>query len=100
MNAPVAHAPLPASLLSALAERFGTRFSSAAAVRDHHGRDESPYAPMPPDAVVFVESTEEVAAVVQLAAALRVPVIPYGAGTSIEGHLWPSRAASRSTCPG
>ena len=85
-----ARCPCSASCLAplrALAERFGTRFSAAAAVRDHHGRDESPYAPMPPDAVVFVESTEEVAAVVQLAAALRVPVIPYGVGTSIEGHL-------------
>ncbi len=87
MNAPAVHAPLPASLISALGERFGARFSATAAVRDHHGRDESPYAPMPPDAVVFVESTDEVAAVVGLAAAHRVPVIPYGVGSSIEGHL-------------
>ena len=87
MNAPVSHAPLPASLVSALAERFGARFSVAAAVREHHGRDESPYAPLPPDAVVFVESTEEVATIVQLAAAHRVPVIAYGVGSSIEGHL-------------
>ena len=87
MNAPVSHAPLPAALVSALGDRFGTRFSLAAAVREHHGRDESPYAPMPPDAVVFVESTEEVAAIVQVAAAHRVPVIAYGAGTSIEGHI-------------
>ena len=56
-------------------------------MREHHGRDESPYAPIPPDAVVFAESTDDVAAVVQLAAAYRVPVIPYGVGSSIEGHL-------------
>ena len=87
MNAPVSHAALPAALVCALGDRFGTRYSSAAAVREHHGRDESPYAPMPPDAVVFVESTEEVAAIVQLAAAHRVPVIAYGVGSSIEGHL-------------
>jgi D-lactate dehydrogenase (cytochrome) len=87
MNATAAHASFPAALATALGERFGTRFTVAAAVRDHHGRDESPYAPMPPDAVVFVESTDEVAAIVQLAAAHRVPVIPYGVGTSIEGHL-------------
>jgi D-lactate dehydrogenase (cytochrome) len=87
MNAPAAHAPFPASLAAALGERFGPRFSAAAAVREHHGRDESPYAPMPPDAVVFVESTDEVATIVQLAAAHRVPVIPYGVGSSIEGHL-------------
>jgi len=87
MNAPASHSPLPATLLSALGERFGSRLSVTAAVREHHGRDESPYAPMPPDAVVFVESTEEVASIVQLAAAHRVPVIPYGVGSSIEGHL-------------
>ncbi len=87
MNAPASHAPLPPTLVHALAERFGARFSTAAGVRDHHGRDESPYAPMPPDAVVFAESTDDVAAVVVLAAAHRVPVIPYGVGSSIEGHL-------------
>jgi D-lactate dehydrogenase (cytochrome) len=87
MNAPASHAPLPASLATALAARFGDRYSVAAAVREHHGRDESPYAPLPPDAVVFAESTDDVAAVVQLAAAHRVPVIPYGVGSSIEGHL-------------
>jgi D-lactate dehydrogenase (cytochrome) len=87
MNAPASHAPLPPALAEALAKRFGERFSTAAGVRDHHGRDESPYAPMPPDAVVFAESTADVAAVVVLAAAHRVPVIPYGVGSSIEGHL-------------
>ena len=87
MNAPASHAPLPPALAEALAKRFGERFSTAAGVRDHHGRDESPYAPMPPDAVVFAESTDDVAAVVVLAAAHRVPVIPYGVGSSIEGHL-------------
>ena len=87
MNAPASHAPLPPTLVHALTERFGARFSTATGVRDHHGRDESPYAPMPPDAVVFAESTDDVAAVVVLAAAHRVPVIPYGVGSSIEGHL-------------
>ncbi|MEG1833199.1 MAG: FAD-linked oxidase C-terminal domain-containing protein [Burkholderiaceae bacterium] len=87
MNAPTSATPLPASLTQALHARFGARFSTAAAVREHHGRDESPYAPLPPDAVVFVESSEEVAAVVRLCAAHRVPVIPYGAGSSLEGHL-------------
>jgi D-lactate dehydrogenase (cytochrome) len=87
MNAPASHAPLAPVLVHALTERFGTRFSTAAGVRDHHGRDESPYAPMPPDAVVFAESNDDVVAVVRLAAAHRVPVIPYGVGSSIEGHL-------------
>jgi D-lactate dehydrogenase (cytochrome) len=87
MNAPASHAPLPRTLIEALATRFGARFSTAAGVRDHHGRDESPYAPMPPDAVVFADSTDDVVAVVLLAAAHRIPVIPYGVGSSIEGHL-------------
>jgi D-lactate dehydrogenase (cytochrome) len=87
MNAPASHAPLPPALADALRQRFEQRFTTAAAAREHHGRDESPYAPMLPDAVVFAESTEEVAAVMQLAAAHRVPVIAYGVGSSIEGHL-------------
>jgi D-lactate dehydrogenase (cytochrome) len=87
MNAPASHAPLPPTLVYALTQRFGARFSTATGVRDHHGRDESPYAPMPPDAVVFAESTDDVVAIVVLAAAHRVPVIPYGVGSSIEGHL-------------
>jgi D-lactate dehydrogenase (cytochrome) len=55
-------------------------------VREQHGRDESPFDVPPPDAVVFCESTADVAAAVALAAA-RVPVIPYGVGSSLEGHL-------------
>ncbi len=66
---------------------FGDRLSTADAVREHHGRDESPYPPMPPDAVVFAQSTEEVAALVSLCSRHRVPLIPYGVGTSLEGHL-------------
>ena len=78
---------LPDTLLHALRERFRDRCSSAAAVCEQHGRDESTYPVTPPEAVVFCESTAEVAAVVALAAAHAVPVIPYGTGTSLEGHL-------------
>jgi D-lactate dehydrogenase (cytochrome) len=87
MNAPASHAPLPDALADALHQRFGQRFTTAAAAREHHGRDESPYAPMLPDAVVFAESTDDVAFVVQQAMAHRTPVIAYGVGSSIEGHL-------------
>jgi D-lactate dehydrogenase (cytochrome) len=80
-------APLPDSLREALAARFGSRFSTAAAVRLQHGRDESSYPPAPPDAVVFAESTEEVSAIAALCHAQRVPMIAYGTGTSLEGHL-------------
>jgi D-lactate dehydrogenase (cytochrome) len=57
------------------------------AVREQHGRDESPFDVPPPEVVVFCESTEDVAAVVKLADEHAVPVIPYGAGSSLEGHL-------------
>ncbi len=87
MNAPAERPPLQKTLADALANRFGPRFSTAAAVREHHGKDESSFAPMPPDAVVFVESTEEVAATVALCHRHRTPVIAYGTGTSLEGHL-------------
>lgn len=79
--------PVPAAMLEALRARFGDRCSTAAAVREQHGRDESPFPVTPPDAVVFCESTDEVAAVVKLAAEHAVPVIPYGVGSSLEGHL-------------
>ena len=94
MNAPATPAavqpagkPLPAAFMQALQQRFGSRVSTAQAIRDHHGRDESPYAPMLPDAVVFAGSTDDEVAVVSLCAQYRVPLIPYGVGTSIKGHL-------------
>lgn len=79
--------PVPAEMLAGLREHFGERCSTAAAVCDQHGRDESTYPTTPPDAVVFCESTSEVAAVVALAAQHAVPVIPFGVGSSLEGHL-------------
>jgi D-lactate dehydrogenase (cytochrome) len=79
--------PLPAAMLDVLRHRFGERCSTAAAVREQHGRGESVYDAQPPDAVVFCESTAEVAFVVQQAATHAVPVIPFGVGSSLEGHL-------------
>ncbi|MBS0444893.1 MAG: FAD-binding protein [Proteobacteria bacterium] len=79
--------PLPPEALAALRERFGERCSTAQAVREQHGRDESPFDVRPPDVVVYCESTEEVAAVVQIADRHAVPVIPFGTGSSLEGHL-------------
>ena len=79
--------PMSAAMSDALRARFGERFVTSLAVREQHGRDESPFDAPPPEAVVFCESTEEVAFVVAAAAEHRVPVIPYGAGSSLEGHL-------------
>ena len=87
MLAPAALRPLPEAMLAALRRQFGARFSTASAVREQHGRDESAYPPAPPEAVVFCESTADVAAVVTLAAEHAVPVIPFGIGSSLEGHL-------------
>ena len=65
----------------------GDRLSTSAAVREQHGKDESYHAPHPPDAVAFVESTAEISRIVKLCASRQVPVIPFGTGTSLEGHV-------------
>jgi D-lactate dehydrogenase (cytochrome) len=96
MNAPAALAQLvpdvqqravPAALIEGLKSRFGDRCSTAMAVREQHGRDESSFQVPPPAAVVFAESTEDVADAVRLAAQYDAPVIPFGVGSSLEGHL-------------
>ena len=96
MNAPAALSqfvpqaaprPVPQALLDALASRFGAQCSTAMAVREQHGRDESSFEAPPPAAVVFAESTQDVADAVALAAQFDVPVIPFGVGSSLEGHL-------------
>jgi D-lactate dehydrogenase (cytochrome) len=89
MNAPHERLlrPVPAAMLGALRAAFGERCSTATAVREQHGRDESTYPVTPPEVVVFCESTDEVVTAVALAAAHAVPVIPFGVGSSLEGHL-------------
>ncbi|MGJ4896185.1 MULTISPECIES: FAD-linked oxidase C-terminal domain-containing protein [unclassified Bradyrhizobium] len=74
----------------ALAERLsnliGPRASLARGVLDQHGRSESYYPAMPPDIVVFPETTQEVADIVRLCAEAATPIVPFGAGTSLEGN--------------
>ncbi|MBP6088418.1 MAG: FAD-binding protein [Polaromonas sp.] len=77
----------PESLVDALKSHFGDRCSTALAVREQHGKDESIFDVPPPSAVVFAESTKDVAAAVQMAAKHQTPVIPFGTGSSLEGHL-------------
>jgi len=84
---PASRRPLPPALIDGLQALFGERFTLNAAIRADHGRDESSYDPMPPDAVVFAHSTEEVAAAAALCHRHAVPMIPFGAGTSLEGHV-------------
>ena len=81
--------PLPADLVGALEQRFGDRFQRGTAVLGQHGSSESHFAPVLPDAVVFARSTDDVVALVTLCSAADIPIIPFGAGTSIEGNALP-----------
>jgi D-lactate dehydrogenase (cytochrome) len=81
------HPPLSDAFIAELNARFGKRFSQGESIRMQHGRDESVHTPALPDGVVFVESTEDVAELLRLCQTHRTPVIPYGAGSSVEGHL-------------
>jgi D-lactate dehydrogenase (cytochrome) len=74
------------AVLARLAARFGERFSASAALRQQHANTLTWIKCESPDAVVFTESTAEVAEVVSLCAEARLPVIPFGTGTSLEGH--------------
>jgi D-lactate dehydrogenase (cytochrome) len=78
---------MPSELLAALREHFGDRLSTTKAMCEHHGRDESSYDPMLPDAVVFAHSTDDVAKAVALCNHYHFPIIAYGTGTSLEGHI-------------
>ena len=84
---PETRPPLPAALEAALVTLFGARYSRGESARLQHGRDESVHEPLLPDGVVMAESTDEVALVVGLCAGHGVPVIPYGVGSSVEGHV-------------
>ena len=78
---------VPATLVNALKSRFSEQCSTALVVREQHGRDESSFEAPPPSAVVFAQSTQDVADAIKLASQFSVPVIPFGVGTSLEGHL-------------
>lgn len=80
---------LPVHLASTLSDLLGDRFTTSESVLDLHGRDESPYPPVAPWAVAFPESTDEVQAIVRACAAHHVPMIPFGAGSSLEGQVLP-----------
>jgi D-lactate dehydrogenase (cytochrome) len=89
VNAPhgIPRTPLPAGFLDALKTRFGDAVTTSAAALEHHGKDESWHPNAPPDAVVFPACTADVVDVVKLCSAHRVPIVPFGAGTSLEGHV-------------
>ncbi len=70
-----------------LQQRFGPRCETGGSLREQHGHTTTWLRTQAPDAVVFVQSTEDVVAVVEVCAAHGVPIIPFGAGTSLEGHV-------------
>ena len=76
-----------AALFAELQALLGDRFTTALAVREQHGHDESYHATHAPDAVVFALTTEEVSQIVKACALHRTPVIAFGTGTSLEGHV-------------
>ena len=78
---------LNAALLDGLRALLGDRLTTSRGVREHHGKDESYFPYAPPDAVVFPESTGEVRDIVDLCRRHRTPMIPFGVGTSLEGHV-------------
>lgn len=84
---PVARQGLPAALVERLGAIFGQRFSMTEAVRAHHGHDESHFPDALPDAVVWPHATDEVVSLVQACRAHGVPLIPFGVGSSLEGHI-------------
>ncbi len=74
-----------------LSQLLGERFTTSEHERQQHGKDESSLKPMPPDAVCYPLSTEEVSAIVKLCRAHHAPIIPFGAGSSLEGHIFAPR---------
>jgi D-lactate dehydrogenase (cytochrome) len=75
------------AVLAALAAQFGNRLVTSQAVREQHGNTLTWIANQPPDAVVFPQNTVDVQEIVRICAAHRVPVIPFGTGTSLEGQV-------------
>ncbi len=82
---------IEAATLDRLRALAGERLQTTHAIREQHSRDESSHAHALPDAVLFVESTDDVSAALRLASACRMPVVPFGTGTGIEGASIPVR---------
>ena len=75
------------TVVRTLAARFGNRLATSQAMREQHANTTTWIANEPPDAVVFPQTSEDVQDIVRICAAHRVPVIPFGTGTSLEGHV-------------
>ena len=85
MSAPVQ------AVIAAARDFLGDRITTNAALRDHHSHGQDTQPPVMPDAVAFIETTDEACRLMALCHAEHVPVVPWGAGTSLEGHVTPVR---------
>jgi len=84
---PPSAAAVTGDLLRILRDQLGDRVTAAQAVRDHHSRGESYHTPAAPDIVAYPRTTSEISAIVRSAAERDVPIVPFGAGTSLEGQV-------------
>ena len=73
--------------LKELKELLGERLSLSESVREQHGHDESFHSSVPPEAVAYAQSNQEISEIVKICVRYKKPIIPYGTGTSLEGHL-------------
>jgi D-lactate dehydrogenase (cytochrome) len=90
MQTELSHQAQPSAVESALADLralLGDRVTSALAIREHHSHGESSHTPGLPDLVCFPHSTDEVSGIVRVSARYNLPIVPFGAGTSLEGHV-------------
>src|SRR6195256_3233607 len=82
---------LPHGVIDTARAFLGDRITTNTALREHHSHGQDTQPPVMPDAVAFVETSDEAAKLLALCHAERIPVVPWGAGTSLEGHVTPMR---------
>src|ERR1700756_3874488 len=87
LNVESVAATAPDAAIASLRQLLGDRLSTSASIREGHGKDASYHPCAPPDAVAFAQSTEEVSDIVKICARHKVPLIPFGAGTGLEGNV-------------
>src|ERR1700756_3045491 len=87
LNVESVAATAPDAAIASLRQLLGDRLSTSASIREGHGKDASYHPCAPPDAVAFAQSTEEVSEIVKVCARHKVPLIPFGSGTGVEGNI-------------
>src|ERR1700741_120727 len=87
LNVESVAATAPDAAIASLRQLLGDRLSTATSIREGHGKDASYHPCVPPDAVAFAQSTEQVSQIVKICARHKVPLIPFGSGTGLEGNV-------------